>query len=614
MKVKFNQFKTKSTQSSDSKGSNSMKKNRKLTALLVAACMTLPMAATTFTVPMVASGATVTIKGDNNVSGQAMYYGYKIFDGYFSNGQFAVTDWGNNINVENFIRALQADTTFGEDENNLFHGINQEKTPQTAMDVANKMDNIDGNSAKAEAFARIAVANVNAGNATGQHDNNYTKAELKGNSNGGSNVLMLENGNESVTPGYYVIFEAYAPNAVNGYQVRTLGLLRVAGDEDIEVETKRSAPTIKKEVENAGDWGEVADACIGDAINFKITGTLPSRLDDYAAYYYLITDTLESGKFTQPESVVVKIGNTIITQNDENCRIETSNNGLTVSFEDIKRYVTDGSGNIDPTKTVEVTYVSRLSSGATIGETGQTNDVVLTYSSNPNSTYSPDLTNGVEDFPTTDATGETDKKDTDQTVDEKVKVLTYQLKISKVNAQNRTEGLDGATFKLKRAKKDDPSNYEYATFNNNVLTGWNQIGDSLISATVEETKGIINIIGLDEGTYYLEEIAAPAGYNVLPEDLTVVITANTQDNTSDPINNDAENLTVQVNEGTAVEGLEANDNYTGILQIQVANNKGATLPSTGGIGTKIFYILGGTLVIGSGAALVIKKRMSKDEE
>ncbi len=588
-----------------------MKKNRKLTALLVAACMTIPMAATTFTVPMVASGATVTIKGDSNVSGQAMYYGYKIFDGYFSNGQFAVTDWGDNINVVNFISALQADTTFGEGENNLFHDISQAKTPQTAMDVANKMDKINGTSAKAEAFARIAVANVNAGNATGQHDVNYGNAELKGNNSGTNNVTMYENNDQNdtdISPGYYVIFEAYAPDTVNGYQARTLGLLRVAGNENIEVETKRSAPTIKKEVENDGVWGVVADACIGDAINFKITGTLPSRLDDYAAYYYLITDTLESGKFTQPESVVVKIGDTEISQDNKNCRVEITTNGLTVSFEDIKKYVTDGSGNIDATKTVEVTYVSRLSSGAIIGETGQTNDVVLTYSSNPNSTYSPDLNNGTADAPTTDATGETDKKDTDQTVDKQVKVLTYQLDIEKVDAQNSATKLKDAKFKL---KNDDD---EYAQVTDGKISGWG--GETSAYEFVSDESGIINIIGLDEGAYYLKETVAPEGYNVLPEEIKVVITANTQDNTSDPIDNtnNAQNLTVQVNEGTAVEGLEENDNYTGVLQIQVANNKGATLPSTGGIGTKIFYILGGTLVIGSGAALVIKKRMSKDEE
>ncbi|MBR6669913.1 MAG: hypothetical protein IKL31_04095, partial [Ruminococcus sp.] len=86
MKVKFNQFKTKSTQSSDSKGSNSMKKNRKLTALLVAACMTLPMAATTFTVPMVASAGNITITGYTNQNDDTAnnMTAYQVFTGSYN--------------------------------------------------------------------------------------------------------------------------------------------------------------------------------------------------------------------------------------------------------------------------------------------------------------------------------------------------------------------------------------------------------------------------------------------------------------------------------------------------------------------------------------------------
>ena len=90
MKVKFKQFKTKSTRNSDSKGSNIMKKNRKLTALLVAACMTIPMAATTFTVPMVASGVDITLSEENS-----SLEAYQIFKGTYSEGKLGVSGWGD---------------------------------------------------------------------------------------------------------------------------------------------------------------------------------------------------------------------------------------------------------------------------------------------------------------------------------------------------------------------------------------------------------------------------------------------------------------------------------------------------------------------------------------
>ncbi|MBR4021815.1 MAG: LPXTG cell wall anchor domain-containing protein [Ruminococcus sp.] len=597
MKVKFNQFKTKSTRNSDSKGSNIMKKNRKLTALLVAACMTIPMAATTFTVPMVASGATVTIQADSNAIGYTYYYGYKVFEGYSNAGKFGITNWGSNINVVSLIEALKADSTFGAGENNQFYNIESVKTPETAMAVANIINGVGNDSEKANAFARLVGANVDS-------SETYENADIKGAGNGNADVTMKIGESSDIPQGYYVIIERYAPETIDGVnQARTLGLLRVVGSDNLTISTKRSAPTIAKSVENDGSWGKVADACIGDAVAFKIIGTLPVTIDDYGAYYYLITDTLGT-EFDAPaaENVTVKVGNNTINQtNDKNCRVTVLNNKITVSFEDVTTY--DG---VTKDTIIEVTYSAKLNSSANIGETGQTNKVQLTYLSNPNSTYSPDLTNNISEAPTNDSTGETDIKDTKTTVDDNVKILTYQLDIEKVDAQNSATKLANAKFKLKNDEG------KYALVTTDKISGW---GDETSAYEfVSNGSGIINIIGLDEGTYYLKETAAPDGYNVLPEEIKVVITANTQDNTSDPINNATENLTVQVNEGTAVEGLEANDNYTGVLQIQVANNKGTTLPETGGIGTKIFYILGGTLVIGSGAALVIKKRMGKDEE
>lgn len=596
MKVKFNQFKTKLTRNSDSKGSNIMKKNRKLTALLVAACMTIPMAATTFTVPMMASAGSITINAPAGY-GYSEFFVYQVFKGHYSSttSKLAVTGWGDNINVTDFITALKGDSTIGGD----FSTVAVENSSATATQVAEIIGAYGNDSVRANAFARLAGANIKLGDSGDKKTklDAYDSGNVGANSGESKTISNLDDG-------YYVLVELYAPSGGNySNTARTLGLLNVVGG-DITVSPKRSYPTIEKKIVEEDAVYDVADYCIGDIVDFKITGTLPDTLDDYGAYYYLITDTLGT-EFDAPtaENVTVKVGdNTIDQDTDKNCRVNVSGNTITVSFEDITAYT-----NVTSASKVEVTYSAKLNNQATVGETGQTNTATLTYLCNPNIDYNPITTDENVDVPAAkDNTNE--EPNTTTTPGDVVKVLTYQLDIEKVDAQNSATKLANAKFKLKN--NDD----KYAQVTDGKISGWGE--ESLAHEFVSDENGIINIIGLDEGTYSLEETVAPEGYNVLPEALTVVITANTQNNTSDPIDNtnNAQNLTVQVNGGTAVEGLEANDNYTGVLKIQVANNKGATLPSTGGIGTKIFYILGGTLVIGSGAALVIKKRMGKDEE
>ena len=123
-----------------------------------------------------------------------------------------------------------------------------------------------------------------------------------------------------------------------------------------------------------------------------------------------------------------------------------------------------------------------------------------------------------------------------------------------------------------------------------------------------DENGMFKVAGLDEGTYLLREIVAPTGYNMLSADITVVITATTS-TTWDGVN---ANTALTKLEVTADGKAGTGDVSTGIAGITVENNKGATLPETGGIGTTIFYVLGAILVLGAGVLLVTKKRMSAD--
>ena len=612
MKVKFNQFKTKSTRNSDSKGSNIMKKNRKLTALLVAACMTIPMAATTFTVPMMANGATVTINssvvGTDNYNGSYGTYkvaGYRVFSGNYNKidentSNFTVTGWGNKINVDNLIDALKQDSAFGVEESNLFYSIEKNNNSETATKVADIISSFVNDPAKANAFARLVASNLMY-SLNNQNDiMNY--ADFKGEASANNPITIND-----VNAGYYVLVEPYAPSDNGNGSARTLGMLKVIGD-DVTVSPKRSYPTINKEVKNEDTYGSVADYCIGEDVSFKITGTVPDTIDDYGAYYYVMTDTLGNA-FDIPTSITINIGtasdedsiksitlnptdsNTVIDA-DKNCRVSITNKVITISFEDIKAYDTEINKVNKDTK-ITVTYTAKLNSNAETGnnafdnKTQQINKVKLTYLNNPNVMYYPKDDEKVDEI--------TDANYLGTSVEKNVKVFTYQLNIDKIDGATQAK-LEGVGFKIKRLKADSSGEYEYATFIDNKVTGWNEQGTELLT----NASGELNMIGLDAGSYKLQETKPKDGYNDI-EDVDIVIAAEFDANN----NNALSTLTLNT--------VGSDDLANGIVTIEVKNNKGTTLPETGGIGTKIFYILGGTLVIGSGAALVIKKRMGKDE-
>ena len=132
-------------------------------------------------------------------------------------------------------------------------------------------------------------------------------------------------------------------------------------------------------------------------------------------------------------------------------------------------------------------------------------------------------------------------------------------------------------------------------------------------AITSAADGTFKIAGLDDGTYYLREIQAPNGYNLLENDVELVIaadTANGQDWNSGIATDALKGLTITVDNGAAQNG----DLDTGIVNVTVENNRGATLPETGGMGTTLFYIIGGLLVVGAGILLVVRIRMKAHNE
>lgn len=603
MKIKFNSkhnHKNANPNNSKMKGYDFMKKTNKFAAFALAACMMAPMTmATTASFTASAAGTPVTsgsITIDSSVANHK-YTAYQIFDA-------DLTEESGNITFANVKWGSAIDTT---------------KTDALYTELATYLNTLNGTSITLSSASEVAEAikavQGSLGGATQREaldDIADMFAKCISASATGVNLAYDDaNSNYSGTiddPGYYLVIDTKdsgvtSPTQDNAY---SRYMLLVAGDSSIA--PKASYPTVEKKVKEnvkaitgqathekstTEKWNDVADYNIGDAVPFKLYGTMPDTLDDYEHYYYKFTDTLGS-QFNTPavDAITVKVNGTPITVDGKNCRVTASGGNITVSFEDIKAY----SVNKDSIITVE--YSAVLNKTAVIGRNGQTNKVDLEYSNNPNVSYKPNTSDDNEDTP----------DDKGKTPEDKVIVFTYELDTTKVDGIDNTKKLENAEFKLYRM---NGSTKEYVKVDtDSKVAGWT---DTAADATtlISDTNGLFKVIGLDDGTYYLEETKAPSGYNKLTNAVEVVITATTVNNqtwSSTP----ADALTKL--DVTAGGNAGTGDEATGIASINIANNKGSTLPSTGGIGTTIFYVLGGTLVVGSGIALVTKKRLGKNED
>lgn len=265
---------------------------------------------------------------------------------------------------------------------------------------------------------------------------------------------------------------------------------------------------------------------------------------------YVLHDKMSNGLTFDAGSVEVKIGDRTLTPGSDYTLIANPKDGCTFEIE-FKENV------LKPNDVVIVTYSATLNEKAVIYPEPNTNETKLVYGEGSETTW------------------------------DETKTFTYQFDLVKTKTDKTV--LDGAEFKLYDAKTEGN---EIALIDEGkgvyrVATAAEKDADGFVSATIKAGK--VTIKGLDSGTYYLEETKAPAGYNVLAERVEVKI--------------DHANLTATVEGDTYVSG-----------GVQVINQTGAELPSTGGIGTTIFYAVGGLLVVAAGVLLVTRKRMSKSED
>lgn len=320
---------------------------------------------------------------------------------------------------------------------------------------------------------------------------------------------------------------------------------------DVEITDKNTAPNIKKEVQEDSDekWGDVNDADIGQDVNFKSTVSAKP-----GARKYVVHDKMDAAlKFDGVTSITA--GDTTLTEGTDYTVVTTGlTDDCTFHIAFTETYLNSITADTD----IVINYTAKLTSDAVAG-TGYVNETWLDYGDNQHT-----------------------ERDTTTT-------YTWKLPIYKYHKAGETKKpLAGAEFILYKGSEE--SNRDYAQVTNGKLTGWTKVKTDA-ARLVSGDDGMIAVEGLDADTYYLEETKAPGGYNRLAGPVKVEI--------SHDVSAEGTQMTHTLKQDTTV-----------VDKVEIENQSGTELPSTGGIGTTIFYVLGSILVIGAAVLLITKKRMS----
>lgn len=530
---------------------------KKLLAALLAVAMVCAMA-----IPAFAENS------EGDVDSHHTYSAFQIFKGDVEGNnikdfKISNVDWGSNIisNSDDFLNKLREADHIGP----LFTNA---KSAQEVLAVISQWHDSDDYSI---AFARFVCHYLYS------NDANPTYVVRAG-----SNALTIP----EAKAGYYLFVDTTDFSKDDSYHSYNSFLLMVTkGNWNVPITPKAEKPTVEKKVydnpdgTSTGGFGSSADHAINEKFQFQLTATLPDSTnrayDYYDKYSVIFHDTLSDGitydKDDELDSVVIKSnGNTYNITDSSKYTIDTtdleSQNSFVVNI-DVKACAKDAGFDLNDGATITVTYTAHLNDKAYVntagGSTSNINKVYLTYSNNPKDESSIGKT--PESTP--------------------VYVYTYQLNNTKHQDTEKGPALEGARFRLYSDEactdQSEVQLYQKDGF-------YYPIKDVLGKEAVEmksAANGTFNVKGLDAGTYYLKEITPPDGYSACK---VIPVTIKADHSRNDQVNLEGSNLT--------------ND----IVNIKAG---GITLPSTGGIGTTLFYVVGGGLMVAAIVLLVTKKRM-----
>ena len=518
-------------------------------AALLAVAMVCAMA-----IPAFAAGTgsnTLTING--KTAGHT-YEAYQVFTGDLKGKVLSNIDWGNGV--------------IGDDIRNDPDLPSSLKGLSSAAALAAELAKLSPSSDDVNTFAEVVSKHLTA--------NKYTSTEA-------GMTYTINN----LPDGYYFIKDATASASMPAGATYSRYMLNIV--QSLTIEAKDTTVTLDKQIRHneTGDWGVVGDNQIGDTVEFRTITTVPDTTG-YTDYTYEIHDTMSpelTSNVKTKSDITIKVNDTtVLDAAYYSVTVDPTNSNKFTVFVDIIQAIKDNKFAVG--NKLYTYYTGVLNENAKVYPDGpQQNEAHLVYSNNPND----------------GGTGKTP----DQTVYD----WTFKVDMTKVDGNDKTKTLEGAVFVLseksgldlepgrdgtptenldKLIKLVDNHNGTYTVANTNTTTTYTM---------TTPTDGKISIKGLDdENEYYLYETKAPGGYNVLTAPVKIKITNNTYNAIGNQIVNQPN---VEVNGRNAYSGVG----------FEVENNVGTTLPGTGGIGTTIFYVIGGGLMVAAAILLITKKRM-----
>ena len=532
-----------------------MKKTiKKLLAALLAVAMVCTMA-----IPAFAYNFGET---EEDLNTKHEYTAFQIFTGDVEGNniddfKISNVEWGSSIAHPNeFLAQLTEDLTIGGEFKTNF-------TPQEAVAVISKWGDSDDNSI---AFARCVCNYV--------YSDGDSTPVIQGLHTGGIKVPK---------PGYYLIVDTSPFSEGDSYHAYNSFLLKVTKAEYVfNINYKVVKPTVEKKVyDNQDGTSEAgfyssADHAINEKFQFQLIAKLPASKDNGRAYDYYdkytvcFNDTLSDGitfdKLDKVEIANVDGVNPQVIDADNYTRTPNGSQSFKLSIDNVKTCARAANLDLNKGATITVTYTAHLNETAYVntagGDTKNKNRVYLEYSNNPRIDTSLDHTHESE-----------------------VCVYTYQLNNTKHQDSETGPVLAGAGFRLYSDEACTPEQevrlYKEGNFYFPIKDATDKAQDAV--QMISGQDGQFNVRGLDAGTYYLKETKTPDDYSACP-DKEIVISAT----------HDVYNVSL-----------------AGNLSNKIINKKagGITLPSTGGIGTTIFYVVGGGLMVAAIVLLVTKKRM-----
>lgn len=386
--------------------------------------------------------------------------------------------------------------------------------------------------------------------------------------------------------------------------------------EDVSITPKDGTVTVDKNIIEGEKPVNVCSNNVGDVIEFEIEGTMPENLAEFDTFFYEFVDTMSEGLTLNADSIKVytlngddekEITDKSFYEILTGAEADKAHEGATlvVRFNDIKKLTASEDYTVHSTSKIVLKYTATLNEKAVIGHNGNPNEVYLVFDRDPYTGYEPTVT-----------------------PPSIVHVFSFGLDVVKTDGENK-KPLEGVKFVLYRERT---GHAQYAVVENGVVAGWTNwltgedvekyvkvtypdLVDDAFTAKVDEliadvgiatelvtgADGKFNVKGLDLDLYWLKETEALPGYDAIA-DIKFTISAS-----YDEEKNEVKDLKIIVN-SHSTDG----DNVEGVVNLGVVNNPGNTLPSTGGMGTTLFYVFGGLMAASALVMLVTKKRMAAD--